>query len=318
MSDRPKRVTIIEEGPREGFQSEPPGIPIADKIALIEHLATAGLSQIACCSFVNPDRLPQMADAEAIAEGIRRVPGTRYTGLWLNQRGFERALRTQLDFNGLLVASASDTFGQRNNERDRTGLAAEQSQMADAYRHAGVTPGPCYVFTAFGCNYEGVVSLDNVLRAAESVLSLCWEAGQSAPILYLCDTVGYANPDSVTRTVAAVRERWPDVQVALHLHDTRGLGLANALAGLNLGVARFDASIGGLGGCPFAGNKAAAGNIATEDFAFMCEEMGIETRLNLDALIACAERAETIVGHALPGRLMRAAGPKRSAGERPS
>lgn len=310
MSERPKRVMIVEEGPREGFQSEPPGIATADKIALIEALADAGLKQIACCSFVNPDRLPQMADAEAIATGIRRRPETRYTGLWLNLRGLERALRTPIDFEGFLLASASDTFGLRNNGRDRDGLLAEQFRMADAYKSAGKSPGPAYVFTAFGCNYEGAVPTANVLKAAEPLLEICRGAGQTEPVLYLCDTVGYANPDSVSRTVAAVRERWPQAQVALHLHDTRGLGLANALAGLNLGVTRFDSSIGGLGGCPFAGNKAAAGNISTEDFAFMCEEMGIETGLDIDALIECAILAERIVGRLLPGRLMRAGRPR--------
>ena len=209
------------------------------------------------------------------------------------------------------MASASETFGLRNNGRDREGLLAEQLRMAEAYGAAGIRPGPAYVFTAFGCNYEGAVPIENVLRAAAPLVEICQHAGNGAPVLYLCDTVGHANPDSVTRTVAAVRDRWPDVQVALHLHDTRGLGLANALAGLNVGVTRFDSSIGGLGGCPFAGNRAAAGNISTEDFAFMCEEMGIETGLDLDALVACAQSAEAIVGHPLPGRMMRAGRPKR-------
>lgn len=310
MSDRPARVTINEEGPREGFQSEPPGIPTADKISLIEDLAGAGLGQIACCSFVNPERVPQMADGEEIARGIRRRSGTRYTGLWLNLRGFERALKTPLDFDGTLVGSASDTFGIRNNGRDRAGLEAEQARMAEAYRAAGVNLGPCYVFTAFGCNYEGPVAIENVLRTAKHLIDLCSSLGQPTPVLYLCDTVGHANPQTVSSAVGAVRERWPDIEVALHLHDTRGLGLANALAGLELGVARFDSSIGGLGGCPFAGNPAAAGNIATEDFAFMCEEMGIATGLDLDALIDCARRAEVIVGHPLAGRLMHAGKPR--------
>lgn len=310
MSDRPNRVTIVEEGPREGFQSEPPGIPTADKIALVEALAGTGLRQIACCSFMNPERLPQMADAEAIAAGITRRPGTRYTGLWLNLRGLERARQTSIDLEGFLVGSASDTFGLRNNGKDRDGLLAEQRRMAVAYREAGIRPGPCYVFTAFGCNYEGAVPIANVIRAAAPLLDICRDAGETTPVLYLCDTVGHGNPDGVTRAVAAVRDRWPEVEVALHLHDTRGLGLANALAGLNLGVSRFDSSIGGLGGCPFAGNKAAAGNISTEDFAFLCEEMGIATGLDLDALIVCAQHAERIVGHPLPGRLMRAGRPR--------
>lgn len=303
MSDLPKSVRICEEGPREGFQMEPPTIATGDKIRLIEALSETGLADIACCSFVSPTRVPQMADAEAIVAGTHRRPGVRYTGLWLNRAGFERAEATGLDLNGLIVASASETFGIRNNNRDRKGIRDSQRELMAAYVSAGVTTIVGYAFTAFGCNYEGAISPDKVVGAVADILSATSEAGASPEVVYLCDTIGAATPRSVERVVGTVREHWPDLPIGLHLHDTRGIGMANALAGLQLGVDRFDTSIGGLGGCPFAGNRAAAGNLCTEDLAYLCEEMGIETGTNLDALIDAANLAESIVGHPLPGKL---------------
>lgn len=311
MADLPRRVRICEEGPREGFQMEPPTIATADKIRLIEALAETGLGDIACCSFVSPTRVPQMADAEAIVAGTHRRPGVRYTGLWLNRAGFERAEATSLDLNGLIVASASETFGIRNNNRDREGMRDSQRELMAAYGKAGVTTIAGYVFTAFGCNYEGPVSPDKVVAAVEDILTVTSEAGALPEVVYLCDTVGAATPVTVERAIGTVRERWPDLPLGLHLHDTRGIGMANALVGLQLGIDRFDTSIGGLGGCPFAGNRAAAGNLCTEDLAYLCEEMGIETGVELDALIDAANLAESIVGHPLPGKLRQVGRPAR-------
>lgn len=311
MTDLPRRVRICEEGPREGFQMEPPTISTGDKIRLIEALAETGLADIACCSFVSPSRVPQMADAEAIMAGTHRRPGVRYTGLWLNRAGFERAEATGLDLNGLIVASASETFGVRNNNRDRAGMRDSQRDLMAAYTGAGVTTIASYVFTAFGCNYEGSISPDKVVGAVEDILAITTEAGIFPEVVYLCDTVGAATPVSVERAVATVRERWPDLALGLHLHDTRGIGMANALVGLRLGIDRFDTSVGGLGGCPFAGNRAAAGNLCTEDLAYLCEEMGIDTGIDLDALIDVANLAEAIVGHPLPGKLRQVGRPTR-------
>jgi hydroxymethylglutaryl-CoA lyase len=305
-ADLPARVTLVEEGPREGFQSEPPTIATADKVMLIEALADAGLAEICCASFVDPRRLPQMADAEQIAAAIRRRPGTRYTGLWLNERGFGRARQTSLDLSAVIVGSASETFLLRNTNRTADASLADQRRMLSLYRDAGLAPGPAYVFTAFGCNFEGDIPVDRVVRCADDLLDLYAEQDLTPPALYLCDTVGSANPRLVERVVGAVRERRPDQPLALHLHDTRGVGLANVLAGLRLGVARYDASVGGLGGCPFAGNRSAAGNIATEDLVFMLDEMGGESGVDLEALIEAARLAERIVGHPLPGRTMKA------------
>lgn len=306
MSDFPKRITIVEEGPREGFQSEPPGIATQDKVRLIEALAKTGLTEIACCSFVDARRMPQMADAEAIARSIQRRPGVRYTGLWLNERGFDRARATSLDLKGVVVASASATFLARNNNRTPAQSLRDQAHMLTRYREAAVALAAGYVFTAFGCNYEGDIAPAAVVDTVSDLVGICRKVNADLPLIYLCDTVGFANPVLVKRVVGAVRDRFPDLPIGLHLHDTRGTGLANAIAGLQLGVERFDASIAGLGGCPFAGNKGAAGNIATEDLAFCCEEMGIATGLDLEDLLDCARLAETIVGHDLPGKTKRA------------
>ena len=305
MSDLPSSVRICEEGPREGFQSEPVGIATQDKIALIGALAQTGLRDIACCSFVDMTRVPQMADAEAIAAGLQKRDSVRYTGLWLNRAGFERAKVTRLDLTGLVVASASETFGIKNNNRDRAGMQASQASLMAAYREAGVNVFSAYVFTAFGCNFEGAIAPALVMRSIEDLLQIVEEP----EVVYLCDTIGSATPASVERLIGQVRSRWPNLPLGLHLHDTRGVGMANALVGLRLGIARFDTSIGGLGGCPFAGNKAAAGNLCTEDLAYLCAEMGIETGLDLEALIEAAQMAERIVGHPLPGKLKQVGRP---------
>ena len=306
-------IRIVEEGPREGFQSEPPGISPADKIALIEGLADAGLTEINCCSFVDATKVPQMADAETIAAGITRRPGIRYTGLWLNTKGFNRALASGIDLHPTLVTSASETFGLKNNNRDRAGLLAGQGVLAKAYLAAGLTMATGYVFTAFGCNYEGEVPVAQVISSVGDLIALAADSDIALDAIYLCDTIGAGTPSQVAAVIGAVRDRWPDLTLALHLHDTRGLGLANALVGLNMGIRRFDASVAGLGGCPFAGNKAAAGNVCTEDLAYLCEEEGYATGIDLERLIDCGKLAERIVGRSLPGKIKEAHAFRRAA-----
>ena len=296
-------VRISEEGPREGFQSHPPGIPTSAKVELIEALAEAGLTEIACCSFVSQTQVPQMADAEQIVASIRRRPDVRYTGLWLNSRGFARATARGVDLRPTLVTSASETFGLRNNQRDRKHLLDGQRELAVAYRASGLSSAMGYVFTAFGCNYEGAISALQVVSSVGDIVAVAQESGVSLEAVYLCDTIGSATPGSVRVALDAVREAHPGLELALHLHDTRGLALANALVGLRSGVRRFDASIAGLGGCPFAGNTAAAGNICTEDLAYLCEVEGLDTGVDLDQLIRCGMLAERIVGRPLPGKL---------------
>lgn len=306
MSELPSKVHIVEEGAREGFQSEPAGIPTSEKIRLIEALAETGVPEIDCASFVNPKVVPQMADVAQIAEGIRKREGVTYGCMWLNAKGFLQAAESGLSLPALTSGSASDTFLVRNNNSTPEKQLEGQRKLRALYTEHGLGRGPVYLFTAFGCNYEGDIPVAKALERAADLVGVCEEAGQPPSCIYLCDTIGAADPLQVRALVEAVRTRWPDYPVALHLHDTRGLGIANAMAGLELGVARFDASVGGLGGCPFAGNRSAAGNIATEELALLCDRMGIETGIDIPALLGVAQIAEEIVNHPLPGKLFRA------------
>lgn len=304
MSDLPSTVFIQEEGPREGFQIEQSPITTENKVRFIEALAETGLATVQCVSFVDPRRVPGMADAELVARSISRRPGVQYTCIWLNLRGLERAAASGLDMKAKLGISASESFSRHNTNRDQAETLAEQRRIAKFCREHDINFDSAIVMTAFGCNYEGEVAPARVVDCASMLFELAAEEGVSIRRLTLADTVGWANPASVQRVVGSVRERWPDLALTLHLHDTRGTAMANALVGLQLGIDSFDSSCAGLGGCPFAGHKSAAGNICTEDLVFLCEEMGIATGVNLDALIECARLAETIVGHPLPGKVM--------------
>ncbi|MET3392611.1 MULTISPECIES: hydroxymethylglutaryl-CoA lyase [Variovorax] len=306
MPDLPRRVHLHEEGPREGFQIEAGPIASADKVRFIEALAETGLEEVQCVSFVNPERVPGMADAEEVARAIRKREGVRYTGLWLNLRGMQRAMRTQLDIEGTIGTSASEAFSVRNNGKGLDALRESQRETLAFCVDHGVAVTRGIVTTAFGCNLEGAIAPATVVERVAQMLEVMAEFGLHLPILRLADTVGWAQPNAIASVVGAVRERWPDLRLGLHLHDTRGTAMANALMGLQMGIDTFDSACAGLGGCPFAGHTGAAGNICTEDLAFMCEEMGIETGVDLDALIGCARMAEEIVGHPLPGKLMRA------------
>ncbi len=305
MSDLPRRVQLHEEGPREGFQIEPGPIATEDKVRFIEALAQTGLHEVQCVSFVDPRRVPGMADAEAVAQAIRRRAGVRYTGLWLNLRGMQRAMKTQLDIAGTVGLSASDAFSMRNNGKDTEAMLDEQRRTIAFCVDEGIAIRSGIVTTAFGCNLEGAIAPARVVERVAQLMALLDEHGVSLPLLRLADTVGWANPNAIAAVVGSVRERWPSLRLGLHLHDTRGTAMANALMGLQFGIDVFDSACAGLGGCPFAGHKGAAGNICTEDLAFMCEEMGIDTGVDLDALVECARMAETLVGHPLPGKLMR-------------
>ena len=307
MSDLPGRVEIHEEGPREGFQIEPPGFSIAQRAALVEALADAGLRQIQVASFVNPKRVPQMADAEALFAAIRKRPGVRYTALWLNEQGFDRARAcAAVDLAGTLYFYASDAFSRQNNGVPASEQAAAQRRWVARYREAKLPIESAYVMTAFGCNLEGEIDEARLAGVLRGIAELQADEGFRLDKVYLADTVGWANPRSVRRRVDLARAMLPGARVGLHLHDTRGVGLANALAALQAGVDLFDASVAGLGGCPFCGHAhgGASGNVCTEDLAFMCEEMGIETGLDLERLVEAARLAERTIGRRLDGRLM--------------
>jgi hydroxymethylglutaryl-CoA lyase len=307
MPDRPKFVEFREEGPREGFQIEKRVYPLADRVALVEALAETGLKYIQVASFVSPKHVPQMADAEQLFAAIRRRPGVHYAGLWLNEKGFERARRTpNVDLSAKLSLYASDAFARRNNGCSAEEMKERQRRWMDLYAEAGLPIDNALVMAAFGCNYEGEIPPARVVELARWTDALCREYGQKLPRFFLADTMGWANPDTVRRLVGMVREALPEVRIGLHLHDTRGLGAANVLAALEMGVDLFDSSVAGLGGCPFAshGDSTAAGNICTEDMVFLCHELGIETGIDLEALIECGRMAERIIGRKLAGHLI--------------
>jgi len=307
MSGLPKYVEIHEEGPREGIQMEPPGISLADRVALIEGLAETGLKQIQLASFVNPVRVPQMADAAELFRSVRKRDGVRYTALWLNEKGFERAASVkEVDLEGALYFYASDAFSRMNNGVSAQAHTDTQRRWIDLYRQHGLSVDTAYIMTAFGCNFEGEIPMPRLREVLMRIKRILEDEGVRLGKLYLADTVGWANPLSVRERVGLLREIFPGVRVGLHLHDTRGTGMANALAALQEGVDLFDASVAGLGGCPFSGHAphSVAGNICTEDLVFMCHEMGIRTDVDLDRLIETAQLAQRIIGRPLNGRVM--------------
>jgi hydroxymethylglutaryl-CoA lyase len=302
----PSAIHISEEGPREGFQFEKGAIPTSRKIELIDALSETGLDHIQIVSFVNPKAVPGMADAEEVVKGITPAAGVAYTGLWFNAKGLERALATgRLETTGSLFLSASEPFLKLNNNRTNEQVEDEAHRMIDLYKEHGIPVERCGVMAAFGCNFAGDVPVERVTSLIQREVNIAKEHGLAMKRVMLADTMAWATPLSVKRLCAAVQDKFPDIAISLHLHDTRGMGIANAYAGLEMGVTLFDSSVAGLGGCPFAGHKGAAGNVCTEDLVFMCDEIGVETGIDLEALSECARLAEDVVGHPLPGSVMK-------------
>ncbi len=299
MSEWPARVEIGEVGPRDGLQNEAT-VPVAERIRLVDALSATGLRRIEAVSFVSPKAIPPMAGAGDVMAGITRAPGVVYRALVPNVKGAELALAAKVDEIEVVV-SASETHNRKNVNRsveDSLAAAAELTALA----HAAETPVEAIVSTAFGCPYEGDVPEARVAAVAARL-----QRG-GADRLSFGDTTGMATPRRVNALLDALEaEGIPAAEVSLHFHNTRGTGLANVVTALCRGVVRFDASIGGLGGCPYA--PGATGNIVTEDLVHMLEDMGIATGVDLDALIGCAELAQDLVGRELPGQVMRA-GPR--------
>ena len=302
MSDTPKIVTIHEEGPREGFQIERGAIPTARKIELIEALSETGLKHMQVVSFVNPKRVPGMADAEDVVRGFKPKPGVDYTALWLNEKGLERARATgKLTLEGKISIYASEKFSTRNNNRTTAQEFEYARRVLENYIEHDIPVERGSIAAAFGCNYQGDMPVQTILDILRRILELAAEHGIELKELSFADTMAWATPLHIKRLIGAVREKYPNQRLSLHLHDTRGMGIANAYAALEMGVDMFDACVAGLGGCPFAAHKGAAGHVCTEDLVFMCQEMGIATGIDLDRMIECAQLAEDIVGHPLPG-----------------
>lgn len=295
----PARVTMREVGTRDGIQSLGAFVPTEHKIEMANLLARTGLTRIEVTSFVSPKAVPQMADAEQVMAGLDRPDGVSWEVLVPNVRGTERALGTKPD-RLLVVLAASDAFNLKNIRMTIDDSLASISEIIPRARQAGV-PVMTAISTAFGCPYAGEVSEAQLQKVIERLLA----AG--AEEISIADTTGMANPLQVERTVTNVLQRWPDARFGLHFHNTRGMGLANVVAGLRAGVTIYDASIGGIGGCPFA--PKATGNVSTEDVVHMLHEMGVETGIDLEALLGCANRMSEILGSELPGQVMKA-GPR--------
>jgi len=311
MSDFPNSVMFREEGPREGFQIEQTIYPLEQRAALIDALSDTGLSQIQVGSFVSPKWVPQMADTAELFQAIERKPGVRYSALWLNSRGYEQARETPgVDLDPRLLFYASDAFSLKNNNCFMIEMRDRQRAMLDHYLADGLELDSAYLMTAFGCNYEGAVDPARVTDLCQWIVDLCAEKSTPLPKFILADTMGWATPHSMKMLIGLVRDLVPDARVGLHLHDTRGTGIANVYAALEMGVDLFESSVAGLGGCPFAshGDRQAAGNVCTEDAVFLCHELGIATGIDLDALVEAARMAQDIIGRPLTGKVMHSGG----------
>jgi hydroxymethylglutaryl-CoA lyase len=307
MSDLPRAIEICEKGPREGIQIEKAVIPTERKIALIDALSGTGIKRIQTVSFVNPKLVPGMADADDVLKGITPIEDVEYTALWLNKQGLQRALayRDLLTYSETVSLPASERFSLRNQNRTTEDNVRLQMNQAEILAKEGIPLEGGLISAAFGCNFEGDIPVAHVVRTISRCFDIAASQAYTLKRMSLNDTMAWATPELVKRVVGAVRERWPELRINLHFHNTRGLGLANAYAGLEMGIDSFDSSVGGLGGCPFAGHRGAAGNISTEDLVFLCDEMGIETGIDLEKLIEAAKVAEDVVGHPLPGSVMR-------------
>jgi hydroxymethylglutaryl-CoA lyase len=294
----PDSVSIREVGPRDGLQNEAP-VPTDAKVKLLDALGATGVRRIEAVSFVHPKAIPQMADADEVWQRAAKVPDVRYSALVPNSRGAQRALAagfTEIE----VVVSASDTHNRRNVNRSTAESLDDIAALIDLLHKAGASV-EVIVATSFGCPYEGDIDPARVAGIVDRVLA------DGADRIAFGDTTGMATPRRVRDVVTTVRDRQPGLPVLLHFHNTRGTALANVLTALELGVTEYDASVGGLGGCPYA--PGASGNVATEEVVHMLHDMGIDTGIDLDALIEAAALAETIVGRQLPSGVLRA-GPR--------
>lgn len=293
-----RAIEIVDVGPRDGLQSEPEILSTATKLELIQRLVSAGLRRIEVASFVNPKRVPQMADAEAVMAGLPKVPGVQYVGLVLNRKGFERALAAGCTEVGL-VAAATNSFSERNQGATMEENIRNFEEIAPLAREAGVRM-QVTLSVAFGCPFEGEVP-------ASRVVDICRRLAAAKPLeIALADTIGVAVPSQVTALVEQVRGAVGDVAIRCHFHNTRNTAVANAYAAVLAGVNTLDASVGGVGGCPFAPN--ATGNVGTEDLVYMLSRSGYDTGIDLTKLIETALWLEGQRGKPVPSMVSRAGG----------
>ena len=292
-----KDVEIVEVSPRDGLQNEQVILSTDAKFELVERVIVCGLSRIEATSFVNPSRVPQIADAAELAARLPKSPCLSFSALALNQRGVDQAINAGFgEINTVIVAT--DTFGRRNQN-----TSTDEAIAATAAARATIPDGVRFCVTvaaAFGCPFEGEVSVARMMKAVHGAMAV------NPDELVLADTIGVGSPADVKERIGAVLSEFPNATLRLHFHNTRNTGIANAWAGVEAGVTRFDASLGGVGGCPFV--PRATGNIATEDLVYMFERAGIDTGVDLDAAIRSAEWLEARLDHDLPGMVMKAGG----------
>ncbi len=294
MNDLPQEVRVVEVGPRDGFQMEDTFIPTELKVAAIEGLADAGLRHIEAVSFVHPKVIPQMRDAADVMREVTRKEGVSYSALVPNLRGAERALGEGVD--GIhVVICCSETYNQRNVGMSVDDSISNLEQIADTV--GGQVPLAVTMAVTFGCPFEGQLPDARLLELVQRFA----EAG--AEEIGLADSAGLGDPLLVRRIVRLVQARLPDMPLRMHLHDTRGLGIANALAAMELGVTTFDTSLGGLGGCPVM--RGATGNISTEDFVNLCDETGVESGVSVGGVRRVSARMQEFLGRELPSRILR-------------
>lgn len=291
-----QRIYINDVAVRDGFQIEREFIPTQTKVALIDELSRTGLTKIEVTSFVSPKAIPNMRDAEQVMSLIDRVPDVIYTVLVPNLRGVERAMQCNVDEINLFC-SASESHNRANVNRTIAQTLQGFADVMQALSGSDIKVNGS-ISTSFGCPFEGNVPQENVFKLVDQFLELGFDG------VTIADTTGMANPKQVRELMTAIVKRCPDADLTLHFHNTRGMGLANVLAGLEAGIVRYDASLGGLGGCPFA--PGATGNICTEDLVHMLEAMDYDTGVNLDRLIKIARGISTIVGHEVPGQVLKA------------
>ncbi|MBI6617980.1 hydroxymethylglutaryl-CoA lyase [Pseudomonas corrugata] len=296
ITDYSQRLIIQEVSPRDGLQIEPVWVETADKINLINELSLCGFSRIEAGSFVSPKAIPALRDGEQVFQGIKRHAGVIYVALIPNLKGAQRAIQANADELNL-VLSASQSHNQANMRMTREQSLAAFDEVVSLARDSTVRLNGT-VATTFGCPFEGHIDEDVVMRLVEAYLELGVQG------ITLADTTGMANPRQVYRLVQRLLGRLPASAITLHFHNTRGLGLSNVLAAYEAGARRFDASLGGLGGCPFA--PGASGNICTEDLVNLCDEMGITTGIDLQKLLTLSRTLPSLLGHDLPGQVVKA------------
>ena len=296
LSNLPARVRVVEVGGRDGLQNEAKVVSTADKVGFLDRLSDAGLQTIEVGSFVRPDRIPQLTDTAEVFAQLHKRPGVRYVALVPNEKGLERARDTGVRDIAVFTA-ASDTFNRKNINMSVDESIAAQRPVVDCAKREGMWVRG-YVSTCFGCPYEGKVAPERVRDVAKALDAM------GVDEISLGDTIGVGTPRQVESVVGMLLPEIPAARLALHFHDTRGTALANVIAGLGMGIATFDSSAGGLGGCPYA--PGASGNLSTEDLLYMLEGMGIETGVSLDKVVEASRFMARALGRDLPSRYLQA------------